>query len=76
MFQKIRSLLFWLHMGIGVVTALVALMLCVTGALLALELPITQWADRQLVDVPAAATAPPSIEALAKQVSQAQPRVP
>lgn len=76
MFQKIRSMLFWLHLGIGVVTALVALMLCVTGALLALELPITQWADSQLVEAPSGAQGPPSTEALALKVAQAQPRVP
>lgn len=76
MVQKIRTILFWLHLGIGVVTAIVAFMLCVTGALLALDLPITQWADSRLVDAPAGAQGPPSAEALALKVAQAQPRVP
>lgn len=76
MFQKIRTVLFWLHLAIGVVTALVALMLCVTGALLALELPVTQWADRQLVQPPATAQEQLAVEVLASKVAAAQPRQP
>lgn len=65
MLRRLRPALFWLHLVIGVAASLVVIMLCVTGALLAAELPVTRWADRQLVSSPAPGAAPLSLEALA-----------
>lgn len=76
MFQRIRTVLFWAHLVLGVTTAAVALMLCVTGTLLAFELPVTRWADRQLVTAPADAVSPASVEAVASAVVDFEGRTP
>ncbi|MEW6304433.1 MAG: PepSY-associated TM helix domain-containing protein [Verrucomicrobiota bacterium] len=41
-----RPLLFWLHLIIGVLAGIVILIMSVTGALLAYERQILEWADR------------------------------
>jgi len=48
----IRTTLFWAHLVIGLVAGLVVAILCVTGALLAFEKQITDWAERDARALP------------------------
>ena len=43
--MKLRSVLFWLHLGCGVVAGAVILIMSVTGVLLTYQRQITAWAD-------------------------------
>lgn len=43
--KKLRKIIFWCHLPIGVIAGLVILNMCVTGVLLAYEKQITAWAD-------------------------------
>jgi uncharacterized iron-regulated membrane protein len=43
--KKLRRILFWCHLPVGVVAGLVILNMCVTGVLLTYEKQITSWAD-------------------------------
>lgn len=78
MWQRIRSLLFWLHLSLGVLISIVALTLCITGTLLALEVPVTQWADRQLIEAPGGEPSggAPSVEQIAAAIEAGEPRPP
>jgi len=42
----IRKTLFWAHLAVGIITGIVVLILCVTGAILAFEKQIEDWAER------------------------------
>ncbi len=44
-----RKVIFWSHLSVGLATALVVLMLSVTGVLLTYELQITRWAKTPVV---------------------------
>ncbi len=57
----VRKVLFWLHLIAGVSASVVMFVLCVTGVFLAAELPVTTWADRDQVEVPADAQGIPSV---------------
>ena len=49
---KIRKIVFWSHLGVGLAAGLVVLTLAVTGVLLTYEVQITRWAEtRVAVDV-------------------------
>ena len=43
--QKLRRIIFWCHLPVGVIAGLVILNMCVTGVLLTYEKQITSWAD-------------------------------
>ena len=43
--KKLRKIIFWLHLPVGVIAGIVVLNMCVTGVLLTYEKQITSWAD-------------------------------
>lgn len=43
--KRLRKIIFWCHLPIGVLGGVVILIMCVTGALLSYEKQITSWAD-------------------------------
>ena len=43
--KKLRKIIFWCHLPIGVIAGVVILNMCVTGVLLTYEKQITSWAD-------------------------------
>ena len=43
--KKLRKIIFWLHLPVGVIAGLVILNMCVTGVLLTYEKQIMSWAD-------------------------------
>src|SRR5215207_8455228 len=43
--KKLRRIIFWCHLPVGVCAGVVILVMCVTGVLLAYEKQITSWAD-------------------------------
>ena len=56
--KRLRKIIFWCHLPVGVIGGVVILIMCVTGVLLAYEKQITLWADTH-----AFKSAPPSAEA-------------
>lgn len=42
---KLRKVIFWVHLPVGVIAGVVILIMCVTGVLLTYEKQITSWAD-------------------------------
>lgn len=64
--RTVRSVFFWIHLVLGVVSSAVVIVLCVTGTILAFELPITEWADRSLVEAPAEHAAIPRVVPLVR----------
>ena len=55
--KRLRKIIFWCHLPVGVIAGVVILIMCVTGVLLAYEKQITLWADTH-----AFKSAPPSAE--------------
>ena len=43
--QKLRKIIFWCHLPVGVTAGVVIFIMCVTGVLLSYEKQITSWAD-------------------------------
>ena len=43
--KRLRRIIFWCHLPVGVIAGVVILIMCVTGVLLAYEKQITLWAD-------------------------------
>jgi len=43
--KKLRKIIFWCHLPVGVAAGVVILIMCVTGVLLSYEKQITSWAD-------------------------------
>ncbi len=72
--MKLRKLVFWPHLVIGVVAGLVILVMSVTGVLLMYERQIVEWADRGERVAPSAARMP--VEALLAEVSRARGAAP
>jgi uncharacterized iron-regulated membrane protein len=56
--KRLRKIIFWCHLPVGVLGGIVILIMCVTGTLLAYEKQITGWADTR-----GYRAAPPSAEA-------------
>src|SRR5688572_21737123 len=56
--KRVRKIIFWCHLPVGVIAGLVILIMCVTGVLLAYEKQITSWADTR-----GYRSAPPAAEA-------------
>jgi uncharacterized iron-regulated membrane protein len=55
--KRLRRIIFWCHLPIGVLGGVIILIMCVTGVLLAYEKQITLWADTRNYN-----SAPPSPE--------------
>jgi uncharacterized iron-regulated membrane protein len=43
--KRLRKIIFWCHLPVGVIAGVVILIMCVTGVLLAYEKQITLWAE-------------------------------
>src|SRR5688572_17905933 len=56
--RRLRKVIFWCHLPVGVLGGLVILIMCVTGTLLTYEKQITSWADTR-----GYRTAPPAVDA-------------
>jgi uncharacterized iron-regulated membrane protein len=57
--KRLRKIIFWCHLPVGVLAGVVILIMCVTGVLLAYEKQITSWADTR-----GYRSAPPNAETL------------
>jgi uncharacterized iron-regulated membrane protein len=55
--KRLRKIIFWCHLPVGLLAGVVILIMCVTGVLLAYEKQITSWADTR-----GYRSAPPSAE--------------
>ncbi len=66
----LRSILFWLHLGAGVLAGLVILVMAVTGVLMTYERQILGWVDGYTVSAPAPKPADLSLEKLATQATE------
>lgn len=73
--DRVRDVLFWLHLALGLPISLVAVLLCLTGAILAVELPVTRWSDRARVEVPAEPARLP-VDRLVRDAASAEGREP
>ncbi len=56
--KKLRKIIFWCHLPVGVIAGLVILNMCVTGVLLTYEKQIIAWADTRSYK-----SAPPTLDA-------------
>lgn len=56
--KRLRKIIFWIHLPVGVIAGVVILIMCVTGVLLSFEKQIISWADTR-----GYRSAPPSAEA-------------
>jgi uncharacterized iron-regulated membrane protein len=64
--KRLRKIIFWCHLPIGLLGGLIILVMCVTGVLLAYEKQITSWADTRNIRLqPPAGEQPLSLEKLA-----------
>ena len=72
--MNFRKTIFWLHLFCGVITAIVVLIMSVTGVALTYQKQMTAWADKKMYRVLTAADAMPlSAEALIESYRKAQP---
>ncbi len=72
--MSFRKVIFWLHLIIGVVTAIIVFLMSVTGVLLTYEKQMTARADRSLFQIKAPDDAEPlSAEELLAKFSEARP---
>jgi len=74
---RLRSILFWMHLGVGTVAGLFILNMAVSGILISYQKQITALAERdqRTVAIPAGAT-PLDLEALVAKVQAARPQAP
>jgi uncharacterized iron-regulated membrane protein len=72
--KRIRKIIFWCHLPIGLLGGLIILVMCVTGVLLAYEKQITAWADTRNFATPNVAAGTPrlSLEELATKARAAR----
>jgi len=71
---QFRSLLFWMHLALGVTAGAVILLMCVTGVALTFEKQVLEWADRRVAAMSSpAGTAPLSPETLLAAAAAAGP---
>ena len=72
--KTFRSLIFWMHLIVGVVAGVVVLIMSITGAALTYEKQMLEWADRGTWTAPSSADARPlPPETLLAKVAEAQP---
>ena len=75
--QKLRKIIFWCHLPVGVTAGVVILVMCVTGVLLSYEKQITSWADtRNYRSAPPAETQRLPIETLLAKAREARGAAP
>ncbi|RKH40339.1 PepSY domain-containing protein [Corallococcus sp. AB050B] len=75
---KLRSVLFWIHLVSGLIVGLVVGVMSFTGAAIAFESQIVDWADRDARHAapPAPGTPRLTLEELIAKVKEAKPAVP
>lgn len=74
---KIRSVIFWIHLTVGVTAGIVVLIMSVTGVLLTYEKQMVAWADSGHRATPPAPGAPRlPAETLIAKVREARPKAP
>lgn len=76
--KKLRKIIFWCHLPVGVIAGAVIFTMCVTGVLLSFEKQITSWADTQgfRSAPPAAETTHLPVETLLAKASEARGNAP
>lgn len=72
---RLRAIVFWLHLAVGLAAGAVIGVMALTGAALAFRGPMTAWAERDVrrVAVPAGAPRPLPLRALVEAVRRARP---
>ncbi|MBZ4331530.1 PepSY domain-containing protein [Corallococcus sp. AS-1-12] len=75
---KLRSILFWIHLVCGLVVGLVVAVMSFTGAAIAFESQIVDWADRDARHAapPAEGAARLTLEQMIAKAKEAKPAVP
>ena len=74
--MSLRTLVFWLHLLVGVIAGAVILFMSVTGVILAFEPQITEWLERdRRVITPPPDARPLSVEAILAKTREARPDV-
>ncbi|NOK19962.1 PepSY-associated TM helix domain-containing protein [Corallococcus carmarthensis] len=75
---KLRSVLFWIHLVCGLIVGLVVGVMSFTGAAIAFESQIVDWADRDArhAALPAQGTPRLTLEEMLAKVKEAKPAVP
>jgi uncharacterized iron-regulated membrane protein len=74
--MSLRTLVFWLHLLVGVIAGAVILFMSVTGLILAFEPQITEWLERdRRVITPPPDARPLSVEAILAKAREARPDV-
>ena len=71
--QRLRTLLFWIHLALGAVAGVVILLMCVTGVALTYEKQMLEWADRGAVPLAARGAVPLPPEALLIAAAAGEP---
>src|SRR5262245_55123342 len=75
--MKLRKVIFWLHLGAGVVAGTVVLIMSITGVALMYQKQMTEWFDRSYWPAPPPIGAQPtSLETLIEKVRQSEPASP
>ena len=67
-----RKTIFWIHLGCGILTGLVVLMMSVTGVILTYERQMLAWQTREFYADPPAAAGRLPVEALIASAAQAE----
>ncbi len=71
---SVRKIVFWLHLGCGLVTGVVVAIMSLTGILIVFEHEILEWIDGDLAVLEVPANEPrPSIEAVRRQLEDDSP---
>ncbi len=71
--KSFRSVIFWLHLGTGVVAGVVVLIMSITGVALTYEKQMLEWSDRRAWTAPSQDVPPLPPETLLAKVAAAQP---
>ena len=72
--MTLRTIVFWLHLLIGISAGLVVLLMSVTGVMLTYELQLNRWALREYRSAPVQEGRHLSIETLLERVVASEPR--
>jgi uncharacterized iron-regulated membrane protein len=75
MFKKLRTILFWVHLVVGLSAGLIVAVMSATGGLMAFEPQLLEWVerDRRRVDPPAPGAARLPLEQVLERVAAARP---
>ena len=75
--KRFRAILFWTHLGCGLIAGICIAIMCFTGAALAFQGEITAWAERDARRVvpPATDATRLSIDDLSKRLREAEPEI-